>query len=92
MSRIFLSSRHGWDNYDDQVTYDQDYAQIEYRERTQSCGVNKKTCAGGVQYPVRPKVRGIEIKRTRQEEPSQQCPWVSMIDILYLLKVRIIFE
>ena len=32
----FLTSRHGWDNYDDQVTYDQDYAQIEYRERTQA--------------------------------------------------------
>jgi len=29
-------ARHGWDNYDDQVTYDQDYAQIEYRERTQA--------------------------------------------------------
>jgi len=68
-------ARHGWDNYDDQVTYDQDYAQIEYRERTQSCGVNMKTCAGAVQYPVRPKVREIEIKRTRREEPSQMCPY-----------------
>ena len=55
---------------------------------TMSCGVNMKTCAGPVQYPVRPKVREIEIKRNRREEPSQMCPYVSIIEIFYLFKLK----